>query len=297
VALSRILGLPATVVGVEAHEKVTAEDYEKVLIPAVKAAEAASTDRKVRVLVVLGRDFREFTAGAAWEDTKLALGRFRRWERIAVVGDAVWLRRASQVAGWAMPGEIRVYAPGRFNDARAWVTSPRQLSGARRFFLDVVGGFRLLNETRHRTVAVVFGADRGWRSNLVTMIVFGSVVNAIHRVIAAPGAQVRKARSSPTIVGDSLIAAGVLSEATDRVTTRRAKATASTAVLIVFAVVVHAIRQPVVRSLRAIKATIRTALTGERKVRAAISRYGAASAAGSADADLAGSPSGADSNG
>ena len=31
--LARVLGLPATVVGVEAHEKVTAEDYEKVLIP------------------------------------------------------------------------------------------------------------------------------------------------------------------------------------------------------------------------------------------------------------------------
>ena len=41
--LDRVLGLPATVVGVEAHERVTAEDYEKVVIRAVRAAEAASS--------------------------------------------------------------------------------------------------------------------------------------------------------------------------------------------------------------------------------------------------------------
>ena len=40
--------LPATVVGVEAHEKVTAEDCEKVLIPAIEAAESALSGGKVR---------------------------------------------------------------------------------------------------------------------------------------------------------------------------------------------------------------------------------------------------------
>lgn len=296
--LTRIAGLPATVVGVEAHVRVTVEDYEVVLVPAVKAAEVASSDGKVRVLYVLGREFPDFTAGAGWEATKLAFGRFRRWQRIAVVGDAVWLRWAIRVVGLAMPGQITVFASDQLNDARGWVTSSRQrVSGARRFFGDVIIGFRVLNEMRHRALAVVFGAHRGWGSNLVTVIVFASVVNGIRRVIAAPGAQVRKARSSPTIVEDSLLAAGVLSEAIDRVTTRRAKATASTAALIVFAVVAHSIRQPVVRSLRAIRATIRTVITEARKVRDAIGRYGAEIAGGSADADLPGSPSGADGNG
>jgi len=69
--------------------------------------------------------------------------------------------------------------------------------------------------------------------------------------------------------------------------------------LIVFAVVAHSIRQPVVRSLRAIRATTRTVITEVRKVRDAISRYGAEIAGGDADADadLAGSPSGADRDG
>jgi hypothetical protein len=297
VVLTRIPGLPATVVGVEAREKVTAEDCERVLIPAVEAAAAASSDGKVRVLYVLGREFPDFAAGAVWADTKLALGPHRRWERIAVVSDAVWLRRAIRVVGWAIPGEVRVYASDQLNDARVWVTSPRHVSGARRFFGDVIIGFRVLNEMRHRVLAVVFGAQRGWHSNVVTVILLASTWDAIHRVIAAPGAQVRKVRSSPTIVGDSLIAAGVLSEVIDKVTTRRAKATASTAALIVFAVVVHSIRRPVLRSFHAIRATIRAGITEVRKVRDTISRYGAEIVSGDADADLAGSPSGADGNG
>ncbi len=121
--LTPIPDLPATVVGVEAHEKVTAEDYEKVLIPAVEAAESASSERKVRMLYVLGPEFPDFTAGAAWEDTKLGLGKFRHWERIAVVGDADWLRRAIHALSWAMPGEVRVFASDDLDDARAWVTS------------------------------------------------------------------------------------------------------------------------------------------------------------------------------
>jgi len=121
--LTAIRDLPATIVGVEAHEKVTADDYEKVLIPAVEAAEAASSDGRVRLLYVLGPEFPEFTAGAAWEDTKLGLGRLRHWERIAVVGDADWLRRAIHALSWAMPGEVRVFASNEIDDARAWVTS------------------------------------------------------------------------------------------------------------------------------------------------------------------------------
>jgi hypothetical protein len=115
--------LPAAVVGVEAREKVTADDYEKVLIPAVDAAEAASTDGKVRILYVLGPQFPNLTAGAAWEDTELGIGRFRHWERIAVVGDAEWLGRAIHALSWAMPGEVRVFASDDLDEARGWVTS------------------------------------------------------------------------------------------------------------------------------------------------------------------------------
>ncbi len=121
--LKVIEGLPANVVGVEAHGKVTAEDYERVLVPAVEAAHEASDSGKVRMLYVLGHDFPDFTAGAAWQDTKLGLGHLRTWERIAVVGDADWLRHAIHGLGWAIPGEVKAFEMKDLDAAREWVTS------------------------------------------------------------------------------------------------------------------------------------------------------------------------------
>jgi hypothetical protein len=121
--LKLISNLPASVVGVEAQGRVTATDYEQVLTPAVDTAEQAAVDGKVRLLYVLGSDFPDYTAGAAWEDAKLGLGRLRSWERIAIVSDAEWLRRAIHGLGWMMPGEVRVFGTTEANEARAWVTS------------------------------------------------------------------------------------------------------------------------------------------------------------------------------
>src|SRR5262245_30897786 len=102
-------GLPEGVVGVEADGDVTAADYENVLVPAVEAARAASADGKVRLLYVFGREFPDYTAGAAWADTKLGLGHVRSWERIAIFSDADWLRKAIHGLGWMMPGEVKVF--------------------------------------------------------------------------------------------------------------------------------------------------------------------------------------------
>ncbi len=295
-ALTLISDLPATVVGVEAHEKVTAEDYENVLVPAVQAAEAASGNGKVRVLFVAGRDSQGFTTGAVWEDAKLALGQLRHWDRVAVVGDGVWVRRAIQGLGWAMPGEIRVYESDELKDAQAWVTSPRRIGGARRFFTDAMIALRVLNELRHRTMEVVFGVQRGRDSNVVAVILVASAVDGIRRASAAPRTQVRKVRSSPYAAGDTITAAIALNEAIKTVTTPKAKATTATAGLIVFALVVHSIRPTVRRSLSAILTTVRSVITAVRKVPGAISLYGAQTATVAAETEVDGSPSRADSD-
>lgn len=121
--LTVIPDLPAGVVGVEAEGQVTAGDYEQVLVPAVEAARKATPEGKVRMLYVLGSDFPGYTTGAAWEDAKLGLGQIRAWERIAIVSDADWLRRAVHGLGWMMPGEVHVFGMDERDAARAWVTS------------------------------------------------------------------------------------------------------------------------------------------------------------------------------
>ncbi len=121
--LALIPGLPPTVVGFEADGKVTAKDYEDLVVPAVESAHAASPDGKVRVLCVIHDGVPDYTAGASWEDAKLGLGHIRAWDRIAVVCDAEWLRKSLRAFSWMLPGEVQAFALDNLDGALAWITA------------------------------------------------------------------------------------------------------------------------------------------------------------------------------
>jgi len=112
-------GLPANVVGIEAVGKVEADNYRTVLDPAVaKAAEGGS---KVRLLYLLGAAFEGYSAGAAWQDTKLGAAHWSSWERVAVVTDHDAVAHAVKAFAWMIPGEVRVYGTGERSAAESWV--------------------------------------------------------------------------------------------------------------------------------------------------------------------------------
>ena len=119
--LERLLDLPDSVVGIRASGEVTGDDYREVLIPAVDAA--LQGGHKVRLLYVFGEDVTGFSAGAAWQDTKVGMGHYTRWEKVAVVSDKEWLRHSVNIFGYLIPGEIRAYSTREEADARAWIAS------------------------------------------------------------------------------------------------------------------------------------------------------------------------------
>ena len=114
-------GLPENVVGVEASGKVTDEDYERVLIPAVR--ERIGATGKVRFLYVLGEDFDGWTLGGMWEDAKLGGSEVKSWEKVAIVTDKDWLRHMVKAFAWMLPGEVRVFELSARDDATAWAAS------------------------------------------------------------------------------------------------------------------------------------------------------------------------------
>jgi hypothetical protein len=116
-----LTGLPENVIGFSAYGKVTAEDYERHIVPAVE--EALAKNDKVRLLYQLGEDFDGFEAGAIWEDAKVGLSHLAAWERIAVVTDLEWLRSVTKAFGFAMPGEVRVFSNAELEGARDWLAS------------------------------------------------------------------------------------------------------------------------------------------------------------------------------
>ena len=117
--LERIPDLPDSVVGIKASGEVTGDDYRDVLIPAVE--EALEGDRKVRIYVI-DDDVTGLSAGAAWQDTKLGLGHYSRWEKVAVVTDREWLRHSVDIFGYLVPGEVKAFALAEEAEARRWVS-------------------------------------------------------------------------------------------------------------------------------------------------------------------------------
>lgn len=114
-------GLPENVLGVEASGKVTDDDYERVLIPAVrKRVDAAG---KIRFIYVLGERFDGWTMGAMWDDAKLGVSELKAWEKVAVVSDEEWLKHMFKAFGWMIPGEVRVFDLDELDAAKAWAAS------------------------------------------------------------------------------------------------------------------------------------------------------------------------------
>lgn len=114
-----IPGLPDHILAFSAVGKVTGSDYQEVIVPAVERELARG--RKVRLLYHLGEQFEGFEAAAAWADTKIGLEHPAAWERVALVTDVDWLRIATRVFGFAMPGEVRVFGNADLAVAKQWI--------------------------------------------------------------------------------------------------------------------------------------------------------------------------------
>ncbi len=83
--------------GFRASGELTSDDYQNVLVAAVEAA--LQNRDKLRLLYLLGNDVTGFSAGAAWQGTKVGMAHATRWQKIAVVTDKEWLRHSPYLCG------------------------------------------------------------------------------------------------------------------------------------------------------------------------------------------------------
>ncbi len=113
-------GLPDAVVGLEAIGEVDSADYKMTATPEVK--QALERHRRIRLIHVLDDRFTGYTAGGAWQDALLGLAHPRSFERIAVVTDSESIRRLVKLAGWSIPGELRLFPNVERGDAEAWAS-------------------------------------------------------------------------------------------------------------------------------------------------------------------------------
>ncbi|MBN1992619.1 MAG: STAS/SEC14 domain-containing protein [Anaerolineae bacterium] len=109
------------VVAVKGTGKITGDDYEQVIIPAIE--EKLKTYDKIRMFVQLTPTFSGFDAKAMWDDARVGLKNLSHFEKIAVVTDTEWIAQSFKIFGVMTPGEVRIFSNEQFDEAKAWIVA------------------------------------------------------------------------------------------------------------------------------------------------------------------------------
>ncbi|MDJ0508576.1 MAG: STAS/SEC14 domain-containing protein [Crocosphaera sp.] len=104
----------------EAEGKVTGDDYQSVVIPALE--NKLKQHQKICLLYELGNHFSGFDFLAIWEDFKLGLTHWSDFEKIALVSDIQWIRIVSKVLGFILPYPLKVFHNNQLSQAEEWVS-------------------------------------------------------------------------------------------------------------------------------------------------------------------------------
>ncbi|MFD0987910.1 SpoIIAA family protein [Methyloligella solikamskensis] len=112
-------GFPDNIVAVAYRGEISAEDYEKVLVPAVE--KCLKEYGKIRLYAEIGSDLKGIDAGAAFEDFSVGMKNYVHWERVAVVTDHDWIANAVRFFSFMMPGAMKPFAPSDKAAATEWL--------------------------------------------------------------------------------------------------------------------------------------------------------------------------------
>ncbi len=119
--LELIDGLPGNVVGIAVSGRLTMQDCQDVLVPAMQ--KSLKRHDKIRLYYELNSRF----PGAAWDELDLGLEHASRCERVAIVTDIGWVRLTVKALRFLIPSEIRVFATDQSDEGRAWIRARPQL--------------------------------------------------------------------------------------------------------------------------------------------------------------------------
>jgi hypothetical protein len=111
-------GLPDNVVGIIAKGRVTNDDCDKILRPAME--NTLKRHDRVRLYYEIGCRF----PGAAWENLRVGIEHIPQWERVAIVTDVGWVRHTVNALRFLIPGEVRVFTSNEAYEGCAWISSP-----------------------------------------------------------------------------------------------------------------------------------------------------------------------------
>jgi hypothetical protein len=98
--IEQLPNFPDNVLAFLCKGRVTKEDYDSVLVPAV--LRALEKHKRVRLYYEMTSDFSGMAPDAVWENFKVGMGHFTRWQRVAVVTDVELIKQTMRFFGFLM---------------------------------------------------------------------------------------------------------------------------------------------------------------------------------------------------
>ena len=114
--------LPENVVGFRATGKVTKEDYEEILIPAVDAQ--SKKFAKINFLLWLDTDVSNYTFGAWVDDALVGLKHLTHWHKVAIISHYNTITKITNIFGHLVPGIYKGFQTNEIETAKKWVAEP-----------------------------------------------------------------------------------------------------------------------------------------------------------------------------
>jgi len=112
-------GLPDNVLGIVGSGTITGEDYDTVLIPAMK--DKLQKYKKIRILYQLNNDFVHYALDAYLEDAKVTWHTLS-FEKVAVVSDVHWINDSVNLYKFIIPVQVKVFSNSELDKAKLWVS-------------------------------------------------------------------------------------------------------------------------------------------------------------------------------
>ena len=121
--ISQITGLPSNMVGFKATGEVTKEDFENILLPAVKSK--TTEVGKLNYMLVLDTPIENFTLGAWVQDAWLGVKNLANWNRGAIVSDSKNIKTFTDTFSYLVPGEFKGFFHEDIESAIQWVSAEK----------------------------------------------------------------------------------------------------------------------------------------------------------------------------
>jgi len=119
--LTLLKDLPPHVVGIKATGKVTKEECDKVLIPALD--NLVERTGKINYLLLIETDLSNFTLGFLMDDIAVGVKHFSKWNKIAVVTHQKAVEKFSDMFSVIVPGESKGFKLEELATAKKWISS------------------------------------------------------------------------------------------------------------------------------------------------------------------------------